>query len=171
MHSSTPDPCTLVHEGSALFGTPSITQEINSGINTGREHGKDGANAPRSFSLNSDPQKRKPGTDYESWLTNTLIPAFPIQGHCQNKSALRFLRKERPTPAQLAAYLEQVEQWKPAWVESGCYPGLHSFLTEGKYRHAPAQRTDRNGNYGSVRKGPSSPRLQTPDEYWKTQKQ
>jgi hypothetical protein len=33
VHSSAPDPCTPVHGGSALFGSPSITLEINSRIN------------------------------------------------------------------------------------------------------------------------------------------
>lgn len=106
----------------------------------------------------SKPQKK---TDpYEHWFTTSLLPAFPIEGHTQQKSALSFLRKGKPSPAELDAYIEQIGPWKPIWTESGHFPGLCTFLTDGAYRQAPARRSDqRNG------KAPAAP-LPTADDYY-----
>jgi hypothetical protein len=104
---------------------------------------------------NSSPEKKDP---YQDWLATNLSPAFPPEGRCQNKSALAFLRKTKPSPIELKAYLQEVEDWKPVWAESGHFPGFHTFLTEGRYRETPAQR---NG------KKPASAVPPTAEQYYR----
>jgi len=88
----------------------------------------------------SDPSPAKKSDPYEGWLTTVLLPAFPTKGRCQQKTALRFLRNTKPSPAELEAYLQRAQQWAPVWTDGGWFPGLHSFLSEAKYREEPAQR-------------------------------
>jgi hypothetical protein len=91
----------------------------------------------------SKPQK-KPDV-YKHWLDTILEPAFPRQGRCQQPSALNFLRKAKPTEAELDAYLKLAKQWAPVWIESGKYTGIHSFLTQDKYREPPSRSINGNG--------------------------
>jgi len=113
----------------------------------------------------SKPQRKL--DPYELWLTTKLRPAFPIEGDCQQPTALRYLRKEKPPQETLDAYLAQVELWKPEWAANGYQPGLHSFLTDGKYRQAPPTwRPDRNGN-GARAEAPG-PKIRTWDEALKS---
>jgi len=105
-----------------------------------------------------DPSPEKKPDPYEAWLATNLSPAFPPEGRCQNRNALAFLRKTKPSPIELKAYLQQAEVWKSVWAESGRYPGFHTFLTEGRYRDAPAQR---NGKKSAAAVPP------TADEYYR----
>ena len=105
----------------------------------------------------SKAEKQNPDR-YRDWLRSVLIPAFPIAGRCQEASALRHLRKTRPSESELTAFITQLESWKPSWAESGFQPGLHTFLSEGKYRAAPMPL---------LTNGSRKPRaLPTSQEYW-----
>jgi len=131
-----------IHDGCsehALSNAPNLTQPNHTQPKNGAlfEDGKEAAS-----------ERRKKQDPLEHWFTNRLLPAFPREGRCQQLAAQRYLRKAKPSADQLADYLNQVEQWKPNWAESGKYPGLHSFLTEGKYRGVPlasstGNRTDK----------------------------
>jgi hypothetical protein len=123
--------------------------------------------APLSEEANRSTSKpcKKPD-QYETWLTTILLPAFPTKGRCQQKSALRFLRETKPSPAELEAYLQRAEQWAPIWGAGGWCPGFHSFLSEGKYREAPEpffSKSDRNGSNGTHQR-PASAQMLTSKE-------
>jgi hypothetical protein len=108
-HSSTPNECTLVHGGNAHFGPPSVTLEIKSEITTGREHQKEGADAPRSFALNGHPQKKKID-ELLVWFENALVPAYPESRRVQKKAALKFLRELKPDATARTAILAHLER-------------------------------------------------------------
>jgi hypothetical protein len=66
-----------------------------------------------------------------------LVPTFPKESQCQLKAGLAALRKINPDQAARDALVARVKAWTPVWIACGRYPGIHSFLTEGRYQGPP----------------------------------
>ena len=92
---------------------------------------------------------RSESDDYSIWLQQTLKPVFPQEGRCQEKQALKFLRATKPDTDQLSKYVAEAIAWAPSWINSGRYPGFHTFLSEDRYRKIPCGPPSLNGSTGN----------------------
>jgi len=101
--------------------------------------------------------------DLDVWIEETFFPAFPTESQCQLKSARRELLKVNPDQAARDALVARVKAWTPVWNASGRHPGVHSFITEGKYSQDP-QVQPANGNGPAPRNLPTGADLAARDQ-------